>query len=173
MGVSVPKTWNAVRPRLRTPDPLWDVLTAVLLLIADRGERIRWRSTPTPLAIDVQYLVNGTWYNMVPPFWKMPDLVKRLVGLTARNWWDWWQLGRRHRRHVRTGERLAWERTITLGFRGEAIPAACRVVCDAHAPEVELVLAASCEHLSAAASAALPDFQKLVFQAWEMTWLKI
>jgi hypothetical protein len=173
MSVSVPITLNGVGPRLRKADPLWDVLKAVLLLIADRGERIRWRSTATPIGLDVQLLINGTWFDMVPPFWKVPDLVKRLVGLTAQSWWDWWRLRRLHQRHLRTGERLLWERTVTLDLRGRLIPAICRVDCDAQGAEVELVMVAPGEKLSAVARAALPGFQQLVIQNWERTWLKV
>src|SRR5262245_15898608 len=127
MRASLPITWNEVNPRLRKPDPLWDVLFAVLVLVADRGERIRWRSTTTSLDLAVQLLLNGSWFDMVPPFWKMPHLVKRLVSLTAQSWWDWLLLWRQHRRHVRTGELVAWERTVALRIRGVMIPATCRV----------------------------------------------
>ena len=171
MHGSIPITWNGVGPRLRNPDPLWDVLCAMLVLIADRGERIRWRSKPAPTRLEVHLLVHGTWYEMVPPPWRMPHLVNRLVSLTAQDWWDRWGLRRQHRRHVRGRDFLTWERTVTLRFGGKQIPATCRIVCDAQAAEVELAIAVPGEQLSVAAVAAIPDFQQLVFQTWDK-WLE-
>src|SRR5262249_38894954 len=104
---------------------------------------------------------------MAPPFWKMPHLVKRLVSLTAQSWCGWWLLWRKHRRHVRTGELVSWERTVALRIRGVMIPATCRVSCEAVETVVELAVTIPNEQISAAATAALPDFQEFVFRNWD------
>src|SRR3954454_11897712 len=101
MDASIPITWNGVVPRPGRPDPLWELLEGILVLIADRGQRIRWRSKPSPVGLEVHLLVDGTWYEIVPPVWKMQHLVKRLLVLTSRSWWDWWCLWREQRCHVR------------------------------------------------------------------------
>jgi hypothetical protein len=160
MHASLPITWNGVVPRPGVPDPLWDVLEGLLVLIADRGDRIRWRSTPA--GHEVRLFVAGSWYEMVPPLWKTQHLVKRLVVLTARNWWDWWRLWRQHQRHIRKGEPLAWQRAVVLRFQAEQIPAICRVRCEGLEVEVELEIPVSGEQLSAAAAAVLPGFHQLI-----------
>jgi hypothetical protein len=170
MRVSVPITWNGVSPRHGKVDPLWDLLGAILVLLADAGERIRWRSTPEPVGREVHLLVKGTWYEMVPPPWGMQHLLKRLVTLTARNWWDWLRLWRQHRRYVGQGDAFAWERTVALRIEGYQIPATCRVRCNQMGAEVELAMTVPSEQLSAAAAAALPDFMEDCCKNWSLDW---
>jgi len=160
MLATSPITWNGIVPRSRNPDPLWDVMSGILVLIADRGQRIRWRSKPGPIALEVHVLVNGTWYEMVPPLWKMQHLVKRLVALTSRSWWDWFGLWRGYRCHIRGGEPLAWERSVTIVCHGEPLLAACRVDCIGDNATVEIEIVAATEVTSAAAAASVAEFVK-------------
>lgn len=139
---------------------------AVLLLIADRCQRIRWYSVPKPLGIEIRYLANGEWYEMIPPSWRMRHLVKRMIVLTARNWWDRWQLSRQHRLFVRKGVPLAWERPVQVRLHYDLIPILCRVRCDANQSEVEVEIPETSEQVCAAAIEAVPGFTKLVCETW-------
>jgi hypothetical protein len=158
MLVTSPITWNGVVPRPRQPDLLWDVLSGILVLVADRGQRTRWRSKPGPIGLEVHLLVNGTWYEMVPPFWRMQHLVKRLIALTSRSWWDLWSLWRAYRRHSRRSEALAWERPVTIVCHGEPLLAVCRVDCIGDNACVEIEVAPAAPETSAAAAASVADF---------------
>lgn len=158
MAATSPITWNGVAPRPRRPDPLWDVLSGILVLVADRGQRVRWRSTPGPIGLEGHVLVNGAWYEIVPPFWKMQHLVKRLVRLTSRSWWDWWCLWRASRPYTRRGEPLTWERPVTIVCHGEAIAGVCRVDCVGVDASVEVELVPAAEQTSAAAAASVVEF---------------
>jgi hypothetical protein len=167
MLLTSPITWNGVIPRPGQPDPLWDVLSGLLVLVADRGQRIRWRSTPGRIGLEVHVLVDGTWYEMVPPLWEMEHLVKRLVGLASRNWWDWWGLWRAYRRHIRRGSPLLWERPIAIVCHGEPLTAICRVDCIGVGNSVEIEVAGAAAQTSAAAASSVKDFvERLPF--WEM-----
>ena len=130
------------------------------MLIADRGQRIRWRSKPGPIGLEVHILVNGTWQEMVPPFWKMHHLVKRLAALTARNWWDRLGLWRMCRRDIGRGKPLAWERPVTIVCHGEPLLAVCRVKCIGDDASVEIELAGATPETCAAAASSIKDFVK-------------
>ena len=103
MLVASPITWNGIAPRARQPDPLWNVLSGILVLVADRGQRIRVAKQAKRQSAWVlecaHALVSGTsWYRKcVPPFWKTRHLVERLVALTSQSWWDQWRLWRAYR----------------------------------------------------------------------------
>lgn len=171
MRCSVPITWNGIAPRQGTPDPLWVVLGAVLVLIADRGERLRWRGTSTGNGIEMWVLAKDTWFEFVPPSWRMRHLLRRLVRLAARGCWDWWRLWGQYRCHVRKGLPLAWERTVMLHLNGVPIPAVCRVHCEGPQSEVELAIPVSGEHLAAVAKEALPGYLDLMSkQEWDEAW---
>lgn len=128
------------------------------MLVADGGQRVRWRSKPGPIGLEVHLLVNGAWYEMAPPFWKMHHLVKRLVALTSQGWWDWWGLRRAYRRHARGGEALAWERPVTIICHGEPLLAVCRVHCIGENASVEVEVVPASKETSAAAAESVADF---------------
>jgi hypothetical protein len=162
MNDPAPITWNGLFPRSARADPLWDVLSGILVLVADRGERIRWRSKPTDIGLEVHLLVNNTWFEMVPPLWKMQHLINRLVRLASRNWWDSWSLWRAARRYAHLGEPLVWERPITIGCHGEMLSAVCRVECIGVDEKVEIDVAQAAVVTSTAAAASVREFVERV-----------
>ena len=149
--MKLPITWNHIAPRIGDADPLWELLLITVATICDKGNCIRFRGTPTEL-IELHYLVNGTWYELVPPIWRMKHLISRMAGLTARGWWDWWRLIRINRRFLLHQQSVAWERTFTIHLQHHLIAGNCMVQTTNSMAEViinigegdnELILAAT------------------------------